>query len=155
MSVRFTLRIVGSLAVAAAAIVAAPQTVPAADASFVPLASLGSLDGAGIYGHICQGCHMPGAVGAVGAGRYPKLAGDSALASWRYVAITVLNGRKAMPAFGAGGEERFETHGVQLTDAQVADVVNYLRSNFGNRFKGTVTAAQIASLPHPTGGTGP
>ena len=35
---------------------------------------------------------MPEAQGAVGAGHYPKLAGDVALVSWQYVALTVLNG---------------------------------------------------------------
>jgi hypothetical protein len=35
-----------------------------------------------------------------------------------------------------------------LTDAQVADVVNYVRSHFGNKYKANVTAAQIEKLPH-------
>jgi len=72
------------------------------------------------------------------------------LISWRYVAITVLNGKNGMPAFGEGGEARFEMQGVHLSDAQIAQVVNYVRTNFGNRFKDGVTARQISSLPHPT-----
>jgi mono/diheme cytochrome c family protein len=95
---------------------------------------------------------MQNAEGAIGAGRYPKLAGDPALISWQYTALTVLNGRRAMPAFGLPGDEysgflRFLQ--VQLTDAQVADVVNYLRTNFGNHYKDAVTASQVAALPHP------
>ena len=133
-----------------ASLVAAGVAAHAADTSVAPVAALGTLDGAGIYSHICQGCHMAAGAGAAGAGHYPKLAGDAALASWRYVAITVLNGRNGMPAFGEGGEDRFEMHGVHLTDAQIADVVNYVRNNFGNRYKGTVTARQVAELPHPT-----
>ncbi|HWW31594.1 MAG TPA: hypothetical protein VNY80_16375, partial [Steroidobacteraceae bacterium] len=35
--------------------------------------------GADTYAHICQGCHMAEGQGAVGAGHYPKLAGDPAL----------------------------------------------------------------------------
>ena len=36
-----------------------------------------------------------------------------------------------------------------LSDAQIADVVNYVRSHFGNTYKPQVTAKQIAALPHP------
>ena len=36
-----------------------------------------------------------------------------------------------------------------LTDAQIADVVNYVRSHFENKYKTNVTAGQVAALPHP------
>ena len=36
-------------------------------------------DGAALYRGICQGCHMPDGRGAVGAGRYPPLAGNDRL----------------------------------------------------------------------------
>jgi mono/diheme cytochrome c family protein len=119
------------------------------DSSFTSTAGLGNIGGAGIYTHICQGCHMPGAQGAVGAGHYPKLAGDPALVSWQYVALTVLNGRNGMPAFGLPADEVQETRSVHLSDAQVADIVNYVRSNFGNRYRDGITAKQVATLPHP------
>jgi mono/diheme cytochrome c family protein len=110
----------------------------------------GNAGGAEIYGHICQGCHMPGAQGAAGAGHYPKLAGDPALVSWQYVALTVLHGKNGMPAFGQlPTGEAMDFLLVHLSDAQVADVVNYVRSNFGNHYKGRITAAQVAALPHP------
>lgn len=119
------------------------------DSSFTSTAGIGSVGGAEIYGRICQGCHMPGARGAVGAGHYPKLAGDPALVSWQYVAVTVLNGKNGMPPFGLPADQVMETRAVHLSDAQVADVVNYVRSNFGNHYKGSVTASQVAELPHP------
>lgn len=148
MTRRLAFRSARALTLAAAVVACAPAS-RAADTAFAPLAALGTLDGAGIYSHICQGCHMPGGAGAAGAGHYPKLAGDPALISWRYVAITVLNGKNGMPAFGEGGEARFEMQGVHLSDAQIAQVVNFVRSSFGNRFKGTATAREVASLPHP------
>ena len=94
---------------------------------------------------------MPESQGAAGAGHYPKLAGDPALASWQYVAITVLKGRKAMPPSACGRDAtRFMNFVmVHLSDAEVAEVVNYVRSNFGNHFKETVTAAQVSALAHP------
>jgi mono/diheme cytochrome c family protein len=119
------------------------------DSSFTSTAGLGSVGGAEIYAHICQGCHMPQAQGAVGAGHYPKLAGDPALVSWQYVALTVLHGKNGMPAFGLPADQVMETRTVHLSDAQVADVVNYVRNNFGNHHKGSITAKQVAALPHP------
>jgi mono/diheme cytochrome c family protein len=119
------------------------------DASFEAPADVKGLDGPGIYGHICQGCHMPNGEGAVGAGHYPKLAGDRALVSWEYAALTVLNGKHDMPAFGLPGDVGFPFGLVQLTDSQVAAVVNYVRSNFGNHYQEVITSKQVASLPHP------
>jgi len=120
------------------------------DNSVTPTAGFGKGGGAEIYGHICQGCHMAEAQGAAGAGHYPKLAGDPALVSWQYVALTVLHGKNGMPAFGQQPTGEFMDFVlVHLSDAQVADVVNYVRSNFGNHYKGSITAEQVAALPHP------
>ena len=120
------------------------------DASVTAPVAFGKIGGAEIYAHICQGCHMPEAQGAAGAGHYPKLAGDPALVSWQYVALTVLQGKNGMPAFGQQPTgELLDFLLVHLSDAQVADVVNYVRSNFGNHYKGSITAEQVAALPHP------
>src|SRR5277367_1178484 len=62
---------------------------------------LNTTDGRQIYEHVCQGCHMPDAGGAVGAGHYPSLANNPALASRQYMALRILMGRRNMPAFGA------------------------------------------------------
>jgi len=125
------------------------------DSTFTSRASIGNSSGADIYGHICQGCHMAQGQGAVGAGHYPKLAGNPALVSWQYVALTVLNGKNGMPAFGLPGDPFIFPFGaVHLSDAQVADVVNYVRGHFGNQWKGSVTAEQVAALPHPTAAAG-
>jgi mono/diheme cytochrome c family protein len=117
---------------------------------FTSRASIGSLDGQQIYEHICQGCHMPGGQGAVGAGVYPKLASDKNFVSWQFVAVTVLQGRNGMPPFGyPAGEGPHSGGAAHLSDAQIADVVNYVRSHFGNTYKPEVTGKQIAALPHP------
>jgi mono/diheme cytochrome c family protein len=122
----------------------------AADAAFAPKAVVDSAKGAEVYGHVCQGCHMPQGVGAVGAGHYPKLAGDRALASWQYVAMTVVGGRNGMPPFGLPVDGQMDVFAAAyLSDEQIADVVNYVRGHFGNKYKDKVTASQIASLPHP------
>jgi mono/diheme cytochrome c family protein len=88
--------------------------------------------GAEIYQGICQGCHMPDAKGAIGAGAYPALARDSRLAAAIYPLTVVLNGQRAMPPFGA-----------DLSDDQVANVINYVRTHFGNHYKDAITPAAV------------
>jgi mono/diheme cytochrome c family protein len=116
---------------------------------FTSRATIGSLNGQQIYEHICQGCHMPGGQGAVGAGFFPKLAADKNFVSWQFVALTVLDGRNGMPPFGFPVGRGTDSGPAHLSDAQIADVVNYVRSHFGNAYKAEVTAAQILALPHP------
>ena len=91
--------------------------------------------GEDIFKGICQGCHMPDAKGAVGAGRYPALAGDTNLAAAGYPVGIVLHGQKAMPWFGD-----------YLSDEQVANVVNYVRTHFGNNYADKVSAADVKKL---------
>lgn len=91
--------------------------------------------GAAIYTGVCQGCHMPNAKGAVGAGAYPALAHDKNLQVAGYPVTVVVNGQKAMPPFGR-----------MLSDQQVADVVNYVRSHFGNVYKDKVTPKEVETV---------
>jgi len=119
------------------------------DSTFTSSAGVGNVSGEQIYSQICQGCHMPAGEGAVGAGHYPKLAGDAALTSPQYAALTVLSGRNGMPPFGLPASQVEETRTVHLSDDQIADVVNYIRSHFGNKFRGQISASQVAALPHP------
>jgi len=41
---------------------------------------------------------------------------------------------------------------VFLTDLQVANVINHIRTNFGNDYRDPITAAEVKAL-HPTKGT--
>lgn len=122
-----------------------------ADSSSAPVAANAAslTTGADIYTHICQGCHMPQGQGAKGAGFYPALAGDTALKSWQYPVLIVLGGRHGMPPFGLPEAQAGEIGGVHFSDEQIAAVVNYVRSSFGNKYRDQVSAAQVASLPHP------
>jgi mono/diheme cytochrome c family protein len=93
------------------------------------------MSGEALYNATCAGCHMPDGKGAQGAGHYPALADDPAVEAAPYVIVNVLHGRKAMPSFGDA-----------MNDDQVAAVVNYTRTHFGNRFAGDVTPSQVRSL---------
>jgi mono/diheme cytochrome c family protein len=89
--------------------------------------------GEAIYRSVCAGCHMPDGRGASGAGTYPSLVDDSRLATSKYPIDMVLNGKKAMPPFGSS-----------LTNEQIAAVVTYVRTHFGNGPAIAVTAADVA-----------
>jgi mono/diheme cytochrome c family protein len=143
-------RLVTALCAAGIAAVAGAE-----DSSFAVVATLSNVSGEDIYSRICQGCHMSHGEGAVGAGHYPKLASDPTLASWRYVALTVLHGRNNMPAFSAPSQLAWDGPTLHLSDAQVADVVNYVRSHFGNNYQQRLTAEDVAKLPHPAAGAAP
>jgi enamine deaminase RidA (YjgF/YER057c/UK114 family)/cytochrome c5 len=92
-------------------------------------------EGEAIYRQVCQGCHMAEAKGAEGAGRYPALAGNPRLAANTYPVQVVLEGRHGMPAFGP-----------LLDDTQVAGVVNYVRTHFGNTFSDAVTSEDVKKM---------
>jgi mono/diheme cytochrome c family protein len=85
---------------------------------------------------------MENALGGVGAGRITALAKNHNLESADYPITIVTAGKGAMPWFRG-----------QLTDQQIADVVNHVRTHYGNRYKGRVTAADVArrGLPAPSG----
>jgi mono/diheme cytochrome c family protein len=93
---------------------------------------------------------MPDGKGAVGAGRYPALAGDAALASTQFMALTLLEGRRNMPAFGGTGDVGLFFSVPTLDDDQIAAVINYVRSSFGNHFQGRITAAEVKTLRRPS-----
>jgi len=92
--------------------------------------------GEALYRTICQACHMEGGQGAnSGAGFFPDLRRNPRLAAGAYPAVVVLNGLHGMPPFGH-----------QLDDQQVADVVNYVRTNFSNAYPDAVTPQSVAAL---------
>ena len=88
--------------------------------------------GEALYSNACQACHMSKGEGALGAGQYPALAKNPKLATAAYPIHVVLRGEKAMPAIGR-----------LMTDEQVAAVVNYVRTHFGNDYKTPVTAEEV------------
>jgi mono/diheme cytochrome c family protein len=99
---------------------------------FSPAFRFTEQSGEELFANVCRGCHMPDAKGAVGAGIYPSLAGNKNLEAGGYPVYIVVRGQRAMPSFGA-----------MMSDDQVAAVVNYLRTHFGNDYKDAVTAEDV------------
>jgi mono/diheme cytochrome c family protein len=121
-----------------AAVILAAASSGAAMAQDVFAGHFSQQTGEAVYKGICQGCHMPDAKGAVGAGAYPALAGDERLSSGAYPALVVIVGQKAMPSFGD-----------LLSDDQIAGVVNYVRSNFGNHYADKITPDDVKAMRPP------
>ena len=109
--------------------------------------SPGFADGKAVFEHICQGCHMPDAKGATGAGSYPALTGNPRLVSAVYMAAVILHGRRDMPSFIQTGDSG-PLENSRLNDTQIADVINYVRTHFGNHYADRITAQEVAGM-HP------
>lgn len=91
--------------------------------------------GEALFKSVCQGCHMSDGRGAKGAAQYPALANDVRLAGAPYPIYMVLKGQGAMPGFAN-----------VMSDKQVADVVNYIRSHFGNTYSDKVEEQDVKSM---------
>jgi mono/diheme cytochrome c family protein len=113
-------------------------------------ANIGNANGEQIFHSICQGCHMPDAQGATGAGTYPALTHNPKLASPQYMAAVILFGRHDMPSFVTKPEVQrgFFFGNTTLSDEQIAEVINYVRTHFGNTYSNSITAADVAAM-HP------
>jgi mono/diheme cytochrome c family protein len=90
--------------------------------------------GAALFASVCAGCHQPDASGASGAADYPALKENKAVASADYLERLLLGGQRGMPPVGQ-----------MMSDQQVADVINYVRTHFGNAYDDAVSAADVAA----------
>jgi mono/diheme cytochrome c family protein len=123
--------------------VASPVAADDAPSNSSPMSrgwEFGERGGAELFNHVCAACHQPDAKGAVGAAAYPPLANDKKLVSTKFVLTVLLRGLKGMPPVGE-----------MMSDAQVADVVNFVRTHFGNAYPGAVSAADVAAARRGAG----
>jgi mono/diheme cytochrome c family protein len=116
------------------------------DAQEIYAGRYGQESGEQLYQGICQGCHMSDAKGAVGAGTYPPLADDPRLAAAIYPMTVVINGQRAMPAFGRANPP----FAAALTDVQIANVLNYVRTHFGNQYQDAISPDAVRATRHRT-----
>ena len=126
-----------ALALIPAIVFAAPLRAAETSSDPAPMSRGWTFDeqgGEAIFAHVCAACHQADARGAIGAGAYPALAADANVGSKDYVLQLVLEGRGAMPPLGRA-----------MSDAQVADVINYVRSHFGNAFSDAVSPTEAAA----------
>ncbi len=109
------------------------QTPPAAPI-LSPTPRFVEKTGEEIYANVCRACHMSDAKGAAGAAVYPSLAGNAKLAAGGYPVSVIVNGLKGMPSFGG-----------MMSDEQIAAIVNYVRTQFGNSYADAVKVEDVAN----------
>lgn len=131
MMLRLTIGLTASLALTATAVAQEGQRTFSSGYRFV------EMSGEELYNNVCRTCHMMDAKGATGAGTYPSLAANPNLEAAGYPLTMVIHGRRAMPPFGD-----------MMNDAQIAAVVNYLRTHFGNNYTDMVTAQDVSDARH-------
>ena len=92
------------------------------------------VEGEKTYNNLCIACHRAGGKGVDNI--YPALAGDALvkLDDPTVVIATLLNGRGGMPRFGGS-----------FDDEQIAAIVSYIRSSWGNNAS-AVTPDQVAKV---------
>ena len=88
-----------------------------------------------VYQQVCQACHMADGKGGTGAATIPALAKNSKLEEPGYPIGMILQGRGAMPPLVD-----------MLSPAQIAAVVTYVRSHFGNHYRGTVKEGDVKAM---------
>lgn len=100
-----------------------------------------------VFGANCAVCHQPNGLGAQGQG-YPPLAGSEIVnGGSRRVGMIVLKGLQG-PITVKGmqfGTAVMQAWDKTLSDARIADVITYIRQEWGNKAS-PVSAAQIAAL---------
>lgn len=134
MLFRSTLAIGGTLAILLATSGSA-QTVGDSATAGQAQARATADSGAQVYRQICQACHMPQGEGGSGAAKFPALAKNPRLQFPAYPVTLVLHGKGGMPSFDD-----------VLTPQQIAGVVGYIRTNFGNNYPQPVTEEQVRQV---------
>jgi alcohol dehydrogenase (quinone), cytochrome c subunit len=100
--------------------------------------------GAQLYVDRCAGCHRSDGAGYAKA--FPALAGNPVLQSDTEAAIKIVLGGGSQPATdSAPSALTMAPYAGLLCDQQVADVVTFIQTGWGNRGK-RATAAEVASL---------
>ncbi|MDX1907413.1 MAG: cytochrome c [Bacteroidia bacterium] len=103
--------------------------------------------GAVLYEGYCISCHMGAGEGVPGV--YPPLAKSDYLMKHPEKAVQavkyglqgaiMVNGQRYQNYMAAQG----------LTDQEVADVLNYVMGNWGNKSRSMMTAAYVGAIPKP------
>jgi mono/diheme cytochrome c family protein len=122
------------------------QTPPTADTAAAPVATVASAAGAELYSR-CTVCHQSNGAGVPGA--FPPLAESE----WvngpvsRPVAILLhgLQGEITVKGTKYNSQMMAYGTGVPMTDDEIAAVLTYVRSNFGNSAP-AVTPAEVATI---------
>jgi mono/diheme cytochrome c family protein/glucose/arabinose dehydrogenase len=135
----------GAIAATAQRLLAAVALEPEAVAAALPPADLARiLSGARTYGLVCAACHQPSGNGM--AGLAPPLRDSEWVTGKpsRLLRIALFGVRGAITAAGVGHDGEMPAQST-LSDADVADVLSYVRNAFGHRGS-LLTAGEAAAV---------
>jgi ubiquinol-cytochrome c reductase cytochrome b subunit len=107
--------------------------------------SASAADGATVFAANCSGCH--GAAGAGQPGVFPPLAGNPVVVGDKSKVIHILNNglNGAIVVAGTTYNGQMPAWKGNLTPAQIADVITYIRSSWGNKGDAVTTAEVTAA----------
>lgn len=104
--------------------------------------------GARLYGQYCQSCHLPTGLGAPGA--FPSLKGLDQLAKEEkgrvYLIRVVLFGLQGPLKVGSATYNGVMPGYGRLSDAEVAALLNYVLSSFGNKNPRPISPEEVKKL---------
>ena len=101
--------------------------------------------GQAVYLRVCSSCHQTDGQGLPGA--FPPLAGSGWVAAAPDVPVRiVLHGlRGELRVRGETWDSVMLAHGAALSDAEIADVLSYVRASWGNR-AAPISAQEVAAI---------
>lgn len=111
-----------------------PSDLPSAGAELAPDVKW-KKDGAAVYSQACQGCHGPAGAGNAGSGIPPLAGSEWVTGSEKRLATIVLKGLAGpitVKGTAYGSAVMNAKGGVNLNDKQVAQVLSYIRNEWGN-----------------------
>jgi len=97
-------------------------------------------DGKKVYDTYCISCHMENGMGVEGA--FPSLVKTGNLSDKNRLVKIILQGMRG-PLKVNGISFDGEMAGIEMTDKEVADVINYIRNSWGNK----APLVQVAEIP--------
>ncbi|WP_347556597.1 cytochrome c [Robbsia sp. KACC 23696] len=119
----------------------------AVDAEQVPPLRIGQIDSAGarVYLNSCNACHRSDGTGAKRI--FPSLAGNSAVNADDPTSLIhlVLSGSRMPSTATAPAPIAMPDFGWRLTNQQIADVLTFVRANWGNHAS-AVSVDQVAKV---------
>jgi len=111
---------------------AAASATPAPATTTTAAVTFDREQGAGVYGSFCSGCHQADGQGMPGV--FPPIAGDPVVTAddpTEHIVI-VLGGLQGKEIDGVAYVSPMPAFGGQLSDEQIAAVINYQRTSWGN-----------------------
>ena len=103
-------------------------------------------DGKTVYTTYCMSCHMEDGNGVEGA--FPSLVKSGNLADKNRLVKIISQGMRG-PIVVKGVKYNAEMASIELTDGEIADVINYIRNSWGNKAP-LITASEVPAAKKAT-----